>query len=177
MRVRNSGVDGMKIKLVISFIIALVIIFSWNFYPRHYKETLHGVYYHLNNEEFSEKITIHLEGKRRNHLFGDKKFEGTVVFEGEVLPPVPDGVEELEVRYERGIGIINSFFREDEQGAVFPEIYHFGSIHINKNFTQFTIQASIPSSLPSDDIFMITAPAETREEALQIHNNIMKIYR
>lgn len=36
------------------------------------KKTLNGVFHHLNIEVLSENITMHIDGKLQNHLFGNK---------------------------------------------------------------------------------------------------------
>jgi regulator of replication initiation timing len=165
--------------IITVLLVALAIFISWNFYPKHYKETLNGVYYQLGKKDVSENIKIHIEGKLRNHLFGDKKFDGTVKFEGEMVPRISKNRGDLELWYEKGFGVINSFYRTDENGVLKPDIYHYGIVYINDDFTQFTIKVNSrdtdddQGSWSEENGLMITAPADNREEAIEISDELI----
>jgi hypothetical protein len=123
---------------------------------------------------------MHIDGKLRNHLFGDKKFEGTVKFEGETVPRISKDRGDLEFWYENGVGTINSFGLTDENGVLMPDIYHYGIVYINNDFTQFTIKVfdreteDDQGSWSIENGLMITAPADDREEAQELSDKLIK---
>lgn len=175
---------NLKDKILISAVIVSVILLVltvWNSIPKHYNETLNGVYYQLGNEDVSENIKVHMDGKLSPRFFGNKKFKGTVKFEGERVPSPPKDRSELEFYYwsESGWGVINSYFRMDEDGVANADIYQYGYLYINDDFTQFTIKVDTEESEESWSIhngFMITAPASNRDEALEISTKLIKDY-
>ncbi|MBM7572377.1 hypothetical protein [Aquibacillus albus] len=174
----------MKGKIIISAVLVLVILIAWNFYPKHYSETLNGVYYQLGNEEVSENIKMHIDGKLRPRIFGNKKFEGTVKFEGEMVPSISEDRGELEIYFENenGVGVIASFGRTGENGVLIPDIYHYGIAYKNDDYTQFTIKVycrdteDSKGSWSKNNGLMITAPAGDREEALELSNKLIEEY-
>jgi hypothetical protein len=170
----------LKGKIIISAIFVIAIFIAWNFYPKNYKETLNGVYYQLGNNDVTENIKMHIDGKLRNHLFGDKKFEGKVKFEGEMVPSISKDRGDLEFWYEKGVGTINSFGRTDENGVLVPDIYHYGIVYINNDFTQFTIKVFYRNtdddqgSWSKENGLMITVPADNRQEAQELSDKLIK---
>jgi len=172
----------LKAKIIISAIIALGLLSAWSVYPKPYNETVNGVYYQLGNEEILEDIKMHIDGKLRKPIFGDIKFEGTVAFEGEMVPRLSEDRGELDLWYERGFGMVTSYGRTGEDGVLIPDIYHYGNIYISSDFTQFTITIASRDSEDKQGSWsgtnglMVTAPADNREEALEITNELLNDY-
>lgn len=194
----------MKIKIFFAGIIFIVIFIVWYLVPKNYSKTFDGLYYHLDNEEVTEQIKIHIEGIIRPNLFGNKKFEGTINIDGEIVPPVQGADGELEIYYEKdfGWGTINSF-GSMAYGSYYPAIFPYGLIYFNDDFTQFTIQVTyteskeekeprvknidenvtIPATKSEEEEQsriitieeMITAPANNREEAIELSDKLLEV--
>jgi hypothetical protein len=167
-------------KIVITALLSLVIFSIWYFYPKHYNETLEGVYYQLGDEKVFENIRLHIDGELRNHISGEKTFEGTVEFEGTSIPKIPEDRSELILYIEGGYGQIVSHFRAGFNGKAIPDIYQYGSVYTNNDFTQFTIAVYSRDpegehvSWSGKDGLMITVPAENRKEAIELSDKLME---
>lgn len=178
----------MKLKSIVLTIVLIMIFICissiWHLTPKRYKETIDGVYYHLEEEGIIEHIKIRFDGKLQNHINGKKSFKGTIDFEGNEVPQIPEdrAEQELQLQYSGdNFGVIYSAFRiKDDEGRIEPDIYNYGWIYINDDFTEFTIKVitiNNSSSFSQSDEFMITAPARDREEALEKSEKIIKDFR
>lgn len=168
----------MKTKILIAIVIALGIFLIWYLTPRQYTATLDGVYYQLDKEEVIENVKLHFEGKLQNRMNGKKNFNGVINFEGMKIPHLPQYRTELILQYQGdNFSTIFSGFRViDEKGRVVPDIYTYGGIYINDDFTQFTITVFIDGdsqTWSSSDGLMITAPAKDRVEASNLSRKLM----
>lgn len=172
----------MRGKIIFIIILCLGAFSVWYFVPKQYKTTLEGVYYQLGNDKVFERIKIHLDGTLKNRIDGKKTFIGTVNFEGKELPRTPQDRTELELHYHGDhIGSIFSGFRIiDEAGRVEADIFNFGTVYANAKFSQITITMLTGENnrtwSPSNG-FMITAPANNREEAIKISQKLMDKFR
>ncbi|WP_138417279.1 hypothetical protein [Aquibacillus sediminis] len=173
----------MKIKLTITVVLVIIIAVAWNYYPKPYTKNLNGVYYQLGNEEVREQIKMRIDGRLRNPLFGKTRFDGTVEFEGEEVPRVPEDRGELELWFEDGYGSVVSFGRTRADGVLEPSIYYYGTVYSDNDFSQFTIAVYSRDTEDEDrgswsaaDGLMITAPAEDREQALKINQQLFNQY-
>lgn len=155
--------------LCISIIIILVTCSVWITFPQQHDKTLHGISYQLGNEEEQDEVTIHIDGKMRRGLFGEKTFEGVFDIEDEDL---------LIPKEERNVTIK---FKDDGHGVIVyggftngkPYIHSYGSIFANHDFTKITI---LKGSWNAEDGYMITTPAKNHSEALTISNELMKTF-
>ncbi len=174
----------MKRTLLISItlvVITICVIAILQLVPKQYAVSLVGLKYQLGdeNKDFEEPIYINIDGKLQKSLTGSKTFTGTIDIHGEKIP-VPLDQRELVIKFqEDGAGhIIYSYI---ENGI--PGTYGYGTLYINKDFSEVTITTyerdevnTSKGGWTSEDGFMITAPAITRAEALEISNKLMKDY-
>lgn len=168
----------MKVKIFVVLILFLGVFSVWYLVPKRYVTTLDGVYYQLGNEKVFEKVSIHLDGKLRNHINGKRTFNGVVSFEGKEIPEIPKDQTELLLIYKGGnLSPIFSGFKVSE-GVATAQVYNYGMMYTNDQFNLFTItvftigDSGTRTWTPSNG-FMITAPAETREEALSISQKLI----
>ncbi|MFE4711368.1 hypothetical protein ACFRAM_10890 [Paenibacillus sp. NPDC056722] len=168
----------MKVKILVILALMVVLATTWYFTPKRYSTTLDGVYYQLGEEGIIEDVKIQLNGKLRNHINGIKSFNGVVDIEGEKVPQLTKDRSKLELHYPGGnFGSILSPFRaKDDRGAIAADVYYYGTVYINNDFTKFTITVSNDKNkqwTPTNG-FMITAPASDREEAITISQELMR---
>jgi hypothetical protein len=157
------------IRLIAYSLVGIVICSIWYLTPKRYAKTVDGVYYHLGEEGVIEHIKIHFDGKLRNHVNGNKTFHGAVKFEGNKLPQLPKDRTDLELHYNGdNFSTVFSGFRViDARGVVAPDIYTYGVVYINDDFTAFTIKVFANDvSWSESDGSMITAPAKDIDEAM-----------
>jgi hypothetical protein len=168
----------LKRKITITMLLVLTTFSVWYFYPKTYSEMLHGVYYHLGNEEVFETIELHIDGKLQNHITGKKTFDGEVSWKGNGVPLLSNN-DKLKLYYESGkIGIIATYFSEGEGGVAVAEGDIYGMVYINEDFSEFMLRVySKDTVTDNNDEFMITAPANSRAEALDITERLLKDYR
>jgi hypothetical protein len=180
---RNIGVifgggDDMKVKVaLVSLMLVLAFSAIWYFTPKHYNNTLDGVYYQLGKEDVIENVKVHLNGKLRYHINGTNSFKGVIHISGEQVPQIPKDRTKLELLYSGGnFASIVSFYGIKKDGTIGGSIYHYGAVYINDDFTEFTIALTNDTNRqwkPTDG-FMITAPAKDRREAILISQQLMK---
>lgn len=168
----------MKIKILLVFIITLGIFSIWYLTPKKCNVTLDGVYYQLGNEELSQSVKVHLDGKLHNRINGKKTFKGTVEIEGQGVPAIPKDKTEVVFDYhgDNRSPLFSAFRVIDDAGRVVPDIYNYGLIYTNNRFTQFTIALFIDgdsSKWSPINGLMITAPAHDRLEALNTSQKLM----
>ncbi|MFC4776111.1 hypothetical protein ACFO9Q_04940 [Paenibacillus sp. GCM10023252] len=169
-------------KLVFLILLCIVVSSVWYFTPKQYNRTLEGVYFQLGNDQVFERIKIQFKGKIRNQINGSKSFKGNLKFEGNEIPKVPEDRTELELLYHGGnfSSVFSGFRIIDEAGRVTADIYQYGMIYINNNFTEFTIALT---NLDNEETWnptnglMITAPVDNREEAIKISQKLMNKFR
>ncbi|MFF2484631.1 hypothetical protein [Paenibacillus sp. NPDC058071] len=172
----------MKFKIVTVVATAAVLVLSvaaiWYLTPKRYNATLDGVYYQLGEEGIIENVKLHLNGKLRNHINGKKSFKGVVDVKGEKVPQIPKDQAELMLHYtgENFGSIVSPFRVNDDSGSIAADMYFYGAAYINDAFSQFSIVLTNDKDkqwTPTDG-YMITAPAQNREEAIQISQALMK---
>jgi hypothetical protein len=168
----------MKKKIIVSVIIIIVIFIGWYLFPKHYSETLQGVYYQLGDTEISENLTIHLDGKLQNYITGKKSFEGTIDFETDGIQIVPEDRTNLQLIINLGEqGTIFSNHRNGKETIL--DLYMVGAVYASEDFSEITIMVnSIDSkgnsgSWSGSDGYIISVPADTREEALNISEELI----
>ncbi|MFN7253395.1 MAG: hypothetical protein ACK4M9_21880 [Anaerobacillus sp.] len=167
--------------IVVSILLIVGLSLVWYTFPKTHSHTLQGVSYQLGNEEFVEKVTIKIDGKFKKSLTGERTFKGTIDIEGEDIP-VPLEERTLELVFNDNIfkdDYFASIVYSSVKNAV-PRLYSYGFIFINKDFTQLTIVKfnkdngeDFGGTWSAYDGLMITAPVDTREQALSISNALM----
>ena len=149
-------------------------------FPRSIDVTLTGVKYQLSAEGAkagTEPATVVIQGKLYTSLKGEHTFKGVVSIVGEQIP-VPLDQRKLEIHFaSEGWGVMAyPYIHYNQRGAVEGvDIYNSHILFANKHFSQVTLLLSTPQKVwNSDNGYMISAPASTREEALTMSNNLMR---
>ncbi|GAA0488274.1 hypothetical protein GCM10008986_12390 [Salinibacillus aidingensis] len=159
-------------------LVTAVLLFTlWYIYPKPYTHTFEGVRYQLGSENMGmeEPVTIKLDGEIQNRLFGNRTFRGTILIDGQNIPPENAG--EVGIQFDikdRGDGVKYTVIKEDEN---YPSLYFLGTIFLNQQLGELALtihdQRESGSRWSSKDGMMITAPAGNRSEALSTANKLM----
>lgn len=173
-----------KLKIVISlFAVSLIIGTIVYTFPRHYAFTSNGLMYQLGeeNREFGKYIAININGKLKRSIDGTRTFEGVIDIDDEMIPIPKDG-RNLKLTFDQfGQAMLTYSY----VGSGRSEMFSYGGIFINHNFSKFTIwkydiQVISPNerkgSWSAGNGYMISAPAQTRDDALRISNELMSDY-
>lgn len=178
-------------KIVLSILAIMLAISAIGtyiyFYPKEVKWNAQGIKYRLGTENSaSEKLVhVHIEGKLHKKISGkriERRFKGTINIEGEKLPHDLASTP-LEIPFtDDGWGSIAypQFEYSKVNGATIgSSTYWYGSLVINNDFTKVTIfvtdqhsEDSTGNGWDSTNGQMITAPASSRAEAINITNEI-----
>lgn len=170
----------LKTKLWIPVGILLVTIIAWAFiytYPKQLTFTMQGVMYQLGeeNKDYVKPAAVSVNGKMQKSILGVKTFKGVIDIEGENIP-VPEENRELELRFSEH-GEAQLFYRYIKSGNFKQFLY--GIIFINNDFSKIAIMKY--QANPDDNGggwngsngYMISAPAQNRDEALKISNELL----
>ncbi|GAF06611.1 hypothetical protein JCM16418_581 [Paenibacillus pini JCM 16418] len=131
--------------------------------------------YQLGNNTIEKVVNIKINGKIYSSINGNKTFKGTIDVEGENLP-VPSDQRQLIINLSDKLqgGVIS--YAGYDQGK--PFTYAYGGIFFNKNFSKATLYVYNKNDASGgwnvDDGLMISLPASTRSEALDISNELMR---
>ena len=160
-----------------------VLIFLY-LYPQDVHFHAQGIKYRLGSEDPREEglVEVLFEGKLYKSIGGERRFEGHMDISGEDIP-VPTGQRKLSIIITRdGWGAVNyPFVKYKHNGAVeSSEIYPYGSLAINKDFSAVTLFVTDQDLLKdksgtgwnSENALMITAPASSRIEGNRVTNQI-----
>ncbi|MCY6355679.1 hypothetical protein [Clostridium sp. ZS2-4] len=168
-----------RIKIILSILLgALVSIYVYTALPRPYNKTFQGIKYRLGkaNTQYVEKVTISINGKLSKDFIFGKKFVGKIKIND---LEIPKEIEELELKFDEfNRASIDYLFFTESYKPIRPS---YGTIYIDDNFSQLTINILEPEDLyahskqwNSGNGLMISAPASNRKEALEIPNVLMK---
>ncbi|WP_274362085.1 hypothetical protein [Paenibacillus thermotolerans] len=162
----------------IVFLIASAGVFAViSTYPKQYDFSLDGLLYQLGeqNRDTVKPVTVQIKGETRKKLNGMKSFKGTIDISGENIP-VPEKYREINRSFDMQGGALLAYAYSDG-----GQIKHFlyGTMYVNDDFSKVTITKLVDEDGESkvwtgDDGFMITAPAQSKDEALSITNELMK---
>ncbi|MFD2615039.1 hypothetical protein [Paenibacillus gansuensis] len=169
---------SIKVSAVAVFIV-LGGLYWWLTKPIKIEQNLDGVYYQLGGSGSSatERIKVNLSGTAYRNLKGFTKYVGTVDVSNLVLPKAAGTWELQPIQLDlEGSGHISYFAFHNGK----MDIFHYGELYTNRAMTQWTITVyeqsptdAISRGWTSKDGFMVSAPASTREEALNISNELM----
>lgn len=118
-------------------------------------------------------ITLNLNGTLDTSLFGKQTFTGAVTIVGSTIPNRDNGKPlEIVLNSQAGGGQMVYWDRSSNT------FYTYGSMYSNRRFNEFTIAVFQPEGKGQGwnggNGLMLSAPAQTRTEALQISNELMK---
>lgn len=142
-------------------------------YPRHIALTLEGVEYKLGAPKQGVRpVTLQLNGTLHRPLWGKRTFDGIVDIKGSTIPNKDNG-KTLKIVFNPGLGGEIIYFNWKTM-----KFYEYGQLYANKEFNTFTITVYTKEGKGfgwnGGNGLMITVPAKTRTQALQISNTLMK---
>lgn len=154
-------------------IIALVLIgLAIRTYPRDISLSIKGVEYKLGSTGSVRPVTLQLNGILQTSLLGKRTLKGTVDILGVTVPNVSKKMP-VQLTFGSILGGPISYINSKTQ-----QVNEYGSLYANSKLNEFTItvfkEEANGSSWSGADGLMISAPAQTRTQALQISNDLMK---
>lgn len=170
-----------KLILIVLLILGLGAIVGTLMYsmPKSVSLRLEGLEYRLGeaNRDEVNPIVLVIDGRLKRSLFGNTTFTGQLYVEGEQLP-ILKGWREVSLSFiDDKFAFLGYFTAID--GV--PMHYGYGSLFVNRDFSAFTIskyERETPdashSGWSSEDGKMVTAPASTRAEAIELSNALMR---
>lgn len=156
-------------KAVSIVILLLAVIYIYQIFPRKFNKTYKGIKYRLGSSDYVEEVTVVVEGSYAKKFLLKDKFSGTMTINnnGELT--------NLYLNFDK-YGMEGILASNDKTF----QFESYGIIHTEPYFEKFTIRILEDEEEPgskawnSGDGLMLSAPADTREEALEISKNIMK---
>ncbi|ANS75878.1 hypothetical protein AWM70_15840 [Paenibacillus yonginensis] len=168
------------IKIGVSVVLALMLAaFVWYTWPKQIHTTLDGIKYRLGegHEVYVQPVQIRIEGEIQRRLTKPPLFTGKIdTGEGNGANPFQQDDPDLKVRLSRSDADWLQSIRLD-QGQIKRRA--IGSLYSTPDMDQLTIalmhdNQGRETGWSSSDGFMISAPAQSREEALKISRELMK---
>lgn len=158
-----------------SIIIIATVIYSFASSTTIYEE-IPAVKYRLGEEGIIENVTILIDGKYKKNLFSDDIFTGTIYIEGYDFTIKNSGFSNLESTLSdiqidgKGHGTYDYVMLDSEK-----KVQHLmqGEIFVKDNFSIITMTINEDQGWNSQDGIMLSGPAETRKEALEIANSLL----
>jgi hypothetical protein len=142
-------------------------------YPKKFIKEYSGVIYRLGDSSYSEKIKISFDGYLSKRLFKGDKYQGTINIGDKKLPMI-----------KMEFSIKDSPFTKDSADVMYydadlGEYKTYGNMISSDIEDMFTIRILEPvisggSTWSSANGLMVSAPANSRIEALDISNRLMK---
>ena len=170
--VATVGENDMKIykKLIIYGIFIFFIIWIVNYLsPRRLNKEYSGEIYRIGVSNYSEHIKINIDGNLYKGLFKGDKFKGTIIIGDKKLLKLDMIIDN------EGMGLL--FYFEESVG----EYTSYGSIIFSNKKDEFTISVFEENkdkkefkSWYSKEGLLISAPANNRDEALKLSNDLME---
>jgi hypothetical protein len=166
-------------KVIVSFILLVFLVaigFGVYYYiPKTVNESIKGVEYQVGSgHDQVNSVTIKIKGKLHHSLLGKRRFVGSIDVKG-THSPNPNKDRKLEIAFDQnGMGIIEYVYYKNGK----PEIESYGFIFANKDFNKVTIgefrEDQNEKGWTGKEGWMITGPANSKNEALIISNELMK---
>lgn len=155
--------------IIITFIITFIFLIIFYCYPRKLYSECSGIIYRLGDSNYSDDIKINLDGYYSKGLFTGDIFEGAITIGEKKLTKINMKFD----KFKRG-----HLFCYDEN---IGEYISYGDLFSNNRMKDFTIiviekdgKSKGSGSWTGKDGLMISAPANNRDEALEISNKLMK---
>lgn len=149
----------------------IIVLVAYIFYslPKSYTREVTGVYFKIRDTKGKEtkSVSIKFYGYYKKRLFRGDKFKGTMYIDDKRI----DGVE-LDFKNHKFASIFGSTKDSEYTG----ELEFIGRIYTNGDLKKFTINIHKKTeggySWSSKDGYIISGPCNTREEALEIYNEL-----
>jgi hypothetical protein len=169
------------IYLFISLFIILSAAALWYSYPKQIHKTFDGVLYQIGTENNNvERVTIKVDGQLKKSPFGAKSFRGKIKINKEILPTAESDQEYIEINFGfAGEGGVIQNWEYNKNPLTSIGLYSYGLLYIDDKFNELTIakydnpREQNGVMWNGDDGYVISAPASTRSEALEITNRLM----
>jgi len=163
----------MKTKLISMIVIILFIctlLFAVLPRSKQINSTINGVLFHIEDETVVP-LTIKMNGNLRYTPFGEKRFEGTIQIEGNPISD-PNSNRELSMVFTKSGSGLMSFvmdFKDLRDGQFWNSRY--GAVFASSDFSKISIQV-----VSTNKRTLISGPANTKTDALEISKSLMKSY-
>ncbi|MDF2801885.1 MAG: hypothetical protein K0S61_1788 [Anaerocolumna sp.] len=151
----------------VALLITLSIIY---FYPKRLNSEYSGVMYRIGDSKYSENIKILIDGYYSKGLLKGDKFKGVITI-GEKQ------FTRLDMRFNSGRELL-SFYNEEKGDYI-----SYGDMFINNKLEEFSIcileedgAGKGGKSWSAKDGLMISAPVNSRDEAVKLSNSLLKDY-
>lgn len=169
---RSAMIIGSSLVLMTMIVLSLLY---W--LPRDVEVSVDGVYYQLGeaNQETVDSKPIEVKGKLYRDWLGARTFVGRISVD-QTQVPIPESQRDLEIKFSNlGMGIIVD--QEVYNGG--SKLHTYGTLFINDDFSEMAIlikdeDEATEGTWNSNNGYMLSAPASTREEALNVANTLMK---
>lgn len=157
-----------KLICFVLFTILIVLVAVYSFPRKIYRE-YSGVMYRTGDTTYSEKVKVKIDGYLSKGLLKGDKFKGAITIGDKQLTKINMGFDKLH----RG----SLFYYDENRG----DYRLYGDLISSNMEDEFTIcvleenkQKNGSSSWSSKDGLMVSAPANLRNEALDISNTLME---
>jgi len=166
--------------IAIILIVAIVSLIAWYTHSKKYSMTIEAVHYQLGsaNEQRATPVSITVNGYLNRNLDGTKEFRGTIQFSDGSMPKSDTSMHITFNKAGDGLMIYDGI----ENGT--PRFYTYGLIFTDDQFSKVSIikfppvknGASNSRGWNMGDGELIAGPAKTREQALEISNELTGEY-
>ena len=157
-----------KIKYVY-IIIALLLLGTLYLYPRKFNNSYNALIYRLGDKSYSENVQINIEGWTSNSFFRSPSFKGTIFIGDKKL-------SSISMKFDKNNKADIFYF--DEASGEYRSYGFMLTKNIRKQFTVGISEAKNSDDSAehwsSKDGLILSAPANNRDEALEISKNLMK---
>lgn len=156
-------------QIIFAFLCIMLILLVIYKYPKRFYQEYSGIMYRLGDGEYQETVEITIDGYLSNGFFKGNLYEGTMLIGKKKL-------SKLDMEFDAfGRGILFYFDEELGEYTSFGDIY---TKNMNKEITITVLEDrnsnTTDKSWTSKDGLIISAPAENRDEAIEITKDLMK---
>lgn len=157
----------LKNKLIILVIILFVVIGLVYFFPKKINKEYSGIQYRIGNDGYEEQTDITVNGYITRGLLQGDRFEGRITIGEKELP-------KLDMRLSDNYGALLLYY--DEASG---DYHSYGQIYMDNSREKISISIFEPKgqkgkqSWSSKDGLVITAPANSLNEAIEITNELV----
>jgi hypothetical protein len=129
------------------------------------------------NRDYAKPVAVSVKGQMKRSIVGVRTFTGVIDIEGEYIP-VPEKNRELKLTLSNNDGAyLHYSYIQNGQLKSFT----YGNLFVNDDFSKIAITKytkTDPNNFGwnSGDGYMISAPAQNRDDALGISNELLKDY-
>lgn len=167
---RNDRAFMMSVVITSAIILISFLSYSiWYTIPRDIDQTHQGIHFQLGegNQDYEEPVTIRVKGDWRRSLSGGGYFDGNFEIVGDgiritgdeaatTLRVLPDHMGNRGYLHYRSTDVI----------------FNFGDVYMEDDFEAISVARSDNGSWTSSDGWVISAPANTRDQGLELANEL-----